>query len=231
LDLDKIAEKAVKLGWRAADEPLEPRDALDIITRAGFSTRGEADLASGRGIGLDIVQKMVRTCGGLLSMESTPGKGTTFRMRLPLTLVIMDVLFIEAGNERYAAPRGAVERVIEVDPAAVVRTESNLLLHRQDGYFILHNLARLLHSAESKVQPTLKYGLQAWSEEDEPQENGSGLPVLVVDRVSDVREVVVHTLADPLLAQPGIAGATELANGSVVLILDIPMLMQLARKG
>lgn len=264
MDLPAIAERARQLGWRKSSQPVSHEEALEWITRPGFSTHGEADLAAGRGVGLDVVQRMVRSFGGRLSMETAPGVGTTFRLRLPLTLVVIDALLVRSGADRYAIPRDAVERMIEFEPAQVVRVEGGEMLPLPDGYALLYRLDHLVgsppvqsangsplpaRSPNDASVPERLYGMilapdfhsvsvldgapARWEpragtqppllkQPPLPQQR----PLLVVDRVYGMQEVVVQNLTDPLLAQPGIAGATEMGDGSVVLILDLPTLLR-----
>jgi two-component system, chemotaxis family, sensor kinase CheA len=201
--------------------------ALELISRPGFSTRSSADEGAGRGVGLDVVQRMVRSYGGRLSLETTPGQGSVFRLRLPLTLVILEVLLVQVGGERYAVPRENVLRIIEIDPAQVVVMEGGELLPDGDNYQVLHHLDDLVQGNRTRNGAGRWFGLVA-------ADDLAGLEqrqVVAVDRVMEIREVVVQTLSDPFLAQPGVGGATELSDGQVVLILDLPTLLRLARRG
>jgi two-component system chemotaxis sensor kinase CheA len=254
LDLNRVAEKAAALGWLPPGSAISTDEALEFITRPGFSTRDRADLSAGRGVGLDVVRRMVSAFGGKLSMVTEAERGTTFQMRLPLTLVVVDALFVRAGKQQFAVQRDDVERIIEIDPSAVVTAESGMLLQAGQDYFVLHPLADLLrvpaaggrsHAAGGRSHeaggrshaaggrsPTGRWlGLVARADDEAHRAAGGARPVLVVDAVMDLQEVVVHTLADPLVARPGVDGATEQGDGSVVLILDIPALLRQAGRG
>jgi two-component system chemotaxis sensor kinase CheA len=230
VDLDHVAERAVSLGWHAADEPLAAAEAFEIMAQPGFTTRGEADMGSGRGVGLDVVNRGVRSFGGRIRMETTLGQGTTFKLLLPLTLVIVDVLFVRAGKERFAVPRDAVERVIEIESGKITRAESGEMIQEANGFLVLHRLATLMGAGNSASPPRKMFGLIASEDHEFGQENNGGQQVLMVDQVIDMREVVVHTLTDPLVARPEFDGATEMGDGSVILILDVQRLLRLARK-
>jgi two-component system chemotaxis sensor kinase CheA len=216
VDVEQVAAKAVALGWLEEARPLSNAEALDLLCRPGLSTLGEATLGAGRGVGMEVVMQMASSVGGSLSMESLPWQGTTFHLRLPLTLTIVNAILVECGGERYAIPQSAVNEVIEIDPGQVVRLESGELLPYREGSLALIRLCDLFHLAISQKAGPL-YGLVSG--------NGGRQAALVVEKLGGLREVVVRTISDPLAARPGILGATELGDGRLVLILDVPRLM------
>lgn len=226
VDVEKVAAKARELGWLGEDETLADDQLLDFLCRPGLSTKTEADMGAGRGVGMDVVARAVDTMGGMLSMHTAPGRGTTFTLRLPLTLAIIEAFIVTVGAERYAIPQGVVNEAVEIDPTRIVRVEGGeLISFRGDSLPLIHlsrlfNLATPERAAGSRQR--FLYGLVIGE--------GAGRVALVVDRVVDLREVVVRTITDPLVAQPGIAGATELGDGSVVLILDVPDLLRFAKR-
>ncbi len=216
VDLDKVAAKAYALGLLAERRPITPEEALEFITRPGFSTRDEADRGAGRGFGMDVVAEMVRSFRGTLSLETTPGQGTTFILRLPLTLTIIDALLVEVHGQRYAIPRSEILEVIEVNCEQVVDSPAGTMLAFRGRSLPILPLRRLF---DLPPNPSPRgYGLLT---------GHPGSPVaLTVDRIVGLREVVAHPLNDPLVDVPGIGGATELGDGRAVLILDIPALLQ-----
>ncbi len=182
-------------------------------------------MAAGRGMGLDIVARMVRSFGGQVRLETEMGQGTTFILELPLTLVILDVLLLKAGGEIYGIPQEAIERIIEIDPKRAVQAESGELYPDGENFYVLHRLSRLFDLPEDGQARRCLHGLLTVSEGEEP----AGRAVVVVDQVTGMREVVIHPLTDPLVARPGLSGATELGSGRVILILDAPGLLRMAR--
>ena len=115
------AARARSLGLVVPDGVLDSRALLDIICASGFSTRDEADRGSGRGVGMAVVRDTVQGLGGTLAVETRPGRGTTFRMTLPLTLAITDAIIAHVGDQIFAVPQTAVREVIEVDAGAAAR--------------------------------------------------------------------------------------------------------------
>ena len=232
VDLSRVEARAAELGRPQNGHAMTAEEALDWITRPGFSTKTQADLAAGRGVGLDVAARMVRAFGGRLSLETNPGLGSTFRMALPLTLVIQDVLFVRVGDERYGISQDSVDHVVEINEGNVVRAEAGEMLLKEDEFFVLHRLSDWFGIRQEPETPPTNvrarqkraFGLVCAAEKD------GSRPVLVVDRVETIREAVVAPLVDPLVTQPGISGATEMGDGQVVLILDVPGLLNQLRK-
>lgn len=223
IDAAAIAARAAALGWlplewaAPEDGDLGEAELLELLCRPGLSTREEADLGAGRGVGMDVVRRMAVSVGGSLGMRTIPGEGTEFTLWLPLTLTILDVLIVCCGEARFAIPRSAVDRVIEIDPTAIVRLENGELYpYRGDSLHLLR-LANLLHLPSSMPLPFFSGLISV---------EGDRRTALLVDRILGMREVVVRTISDPLVARPGIAGATELGDGRVVLILDLKALFE-----
>ncbi len=220
MDVGRISQRARAAGLIGSDVELDMAGLLDVICAAGFSTRDEADRTSGRGIGMAVVRNTVLELGGSLSLWTEPGRGSRFTIELPLTLAIVDALIVSAGGQTFAVPQPSVREVIEVQPAQVTVLENNELVAHRGGVLPVVRLARM-------------FGL--------PEENGRVFNLLVVgaglnavgiavSRIHGLREIVVRAIADPLVRVPGIAGATELGDGRVVLILDAPALARLGRE-
>ena len=218
VDMERVASRAetlglpTPLGWEAGD------GILDVLCTPGFSTRDEADLASGRGVGMAVVHSAIQALGGQLALETTAGQGTRFTIELPLTLMIVDALLVEIGGQRMALPQPALREVLQVDAATITRLENNEVIAYRGGVLPLVSLRRLFGMPESSssIVHLLVVG-------NDMQRVG-----LLVDRLLGLREIVVHPVLDPLVAVPGIAGATELGDGRVSLILDAATLVRLA---
>lgn len=192
--------------------PAEPGEAglLSLLCRPGFSTREEADLASGRGVGMAAVHATLRELGGVLTLHSEVGRFTRFTLRLPLTLSIIDTFIVAVGAQTCAIPRALVEEIVQFEENEVRPVKQAEVIPYRDGVLPIYRLDRFL-GAPAEVRARVP-ALVVASER--------GLAGLVVDRVIAHREVVVRPMGDPLLRVPGIAGATELGDGRPVLILD-----------
>jgi two-component system chemotaxis sensor kinase CheA len=203
-----------------ANKPV-PRDAaalLDIVTAPGFSIRDNATTTSGRGLGLDIVRHTMEALGGSLELENRPGQGTTWRMRAPLTIAIVDAFAFEAGRERYLAPISVVDAIIEIDPAHVVRPPARAddeavgLLHARGDVMPLASLRQAL-------------GLSRWAEEETKAmivRRAGARFAFGIARMLGRHEVLVRPLGDPLVRVPGVTGSADLGDGRPTLVLDLP---------
>ena len=219
IDSEDVARRARAAGVVVQEGALDPRALLDIICASGFSTRDEADRASGRGVGMAVVRDTINGLGGSLEVETHPGRGTTFRMTLPLTLAITDAIIAHVSDQIFAVPQTAVREVIEVDASSLNVFERNELLPHRGGTLPIVRLSTL-------------FGLSALPR---PRFHaiviGTGLAAvgLLVDRIVGQREVVVKAITDPLIRVDGVSGATELGDGRLVLILDVSALSRTLR--
>ena len=214
IDAASVARRARDKGIETGDGPLSNEALLDILCAPGFSTRDAADLASGRGVGMAVVKNTVHELGGTLTLDTVAGHGTRFAIELPLTLAITDAIIGTVGERTFAVPQSAVREVIEVDPEAVRALENNEIVAHRGGVLPLIRLADVFGLA-SRPRRSL-HVLVAGA--------GRGAFGVVFDRVVGQREIVVRAVSDPLIRVPGVSGATDLGDGRVVLILDLPAL-------
>lgn len=215
IDPSAVARRAAELGV-ALPPQLDATGLLDVISLPGFSTRAEADRTAGRGVGMSVVRTTVRELGGTLSLETEPGRGTTFTLRLPLTLSIAEMLIVGSGTQTCAVPQGSVAEIIQVAEEQVRRVKRTEVVPYRNGVLPIVRLDAVFGSAAAArpQRPVLVV------------QSERGRAGLAVDRVHGQREVVVRPLRDPLLQVPGVAGATELGDGRPVLILDAVTLTQ-----
>jgi two-component system chemotaxis sensor kinase CheA len=202
-----------KLGHAVADD-----DALlEAITTPGFSTREQASETSGRGLGMDIVRRIVvNDLGGELDMTTEAGVGTTFTLRVPLTIAIIDVFSFECGKQPFVVPVAAIEEIFDL--ADHVRTEGPT---RARGGLRMSLLER-----RGKPLPVVALGdmldLDGHDAKKALVVKRNGEPfAFAVDRVLGRHEVVVRPIEDELGRAPGIAGATDLGDGKPTLLLDL----------
>ena len=221
IDAERVAARARERGLLAGDARPDEALLLKLICAPGFSTRDEADRASGRGVGMDVVASTIEELGGTLTLATETGRGTHFMIGLPLTLAIADALIGSVGGRNFALPQSAVREVIEVEAAAVRVLENNEIVSYRGGVLPLVRLARLFGLAEQTERAFHVFVV------------GSGAHAvgLAVDRIIGQREIVVRGMNDPLVKVAGVAGATDLGDGRVVLILDVAALKQSALGG
>ena len=214
IDAERVFARARKRGLLAGDASITETLLLKLICTPGFSTRDEADRGSGRGVGMDVVNNTVEELGGTLTLATEKNRGTHFTIELPLTLAIADALIASVGTQRFALPQSMVREVIEVEAATVKVLENNEIIPYRGGVLPLVRLARLfdLDTTAARVFHVFVLG------------SGANAMGLAVDRIIGQREIVVRGMNDPLVKVMGVAGATDLGDGRVVLILDVAAL-------
>jgi chemosensory pili system protein ChpA (sensor histidine kinase/response regulator) len=212
LDFAKIREKAVSAGLLAADVELPEAQLAQFIFMSGFSTATEVSQISGRGVGLDVVRNEITSLGGRVEIASSPGRGTTFTVTLPLTLAVTQAVMMRAGHTVYAVPSVMIEQVQEYKAPAYAQLLAQGEVEWKGNRYALRSLLPLLGEIDTPVPARqipvllLKSGVQR--------------AAIRVDEIIGNREVVVKTIGPQLARLSGISGATVLGNGQVVLILN-----------
>lgn len=222
IDSLRVRDKAIaaKLITPEQAERMSERELIELIFLPGFSTTDKVTNFSGRGVGMDVVRTNVEKIGGTVEIETRPGRGTTLRLKIPLTLAIIPALTVTSGGERYAIPQVSLLELVRLEGdqaktgiewiqgAAVYRLRGNLL-----------PLIYLNH--ELQVGESARYGDQ----QDEvnivvlqAEERQFGL---IVDAIHDTEEIVVKPLQKQIKGSPAFAGATIMGDGKVALILDV----------
>jgi two-component system chemotaxis sensor kinase CheA len=215
VDAAAVAVRAQALGLAGTDEPLDEEHLLEALCTPGFSTRETADRASGRGVGMAVVQKTVQELGGTLRLETRVREGSRFTIRLPLTLLIIDALIVAVAGERFAVPLSAVHEMIDLQDFQPVAFENNEIVSFRGNILSLIHLAHRFGYCEPGLR---RYAMVV----------GDGLYMagLVIDRLLGKHEIVVRPFTDPLVEIDGFSGATELGDGRAVLILDTAELVR-----
>ena len=220
IDRCAIENKARTRGLLPAGQDMTDEDLMRVLTTPGLSTATEITQLSGRGVGMDVVADMIRQLGGSITVSSEKDHGTTFTLRVPVTLAISHALLVYAGEQMFALPARLIFNVLRVPVGDVMPGDDDA-----DAY-IFYNDERLpvLNLAQ-------RLGLPFFSSDDKVTKvvvvrAGIREIALMVESVSDTREIVVKPLNEMLSEIPGIGGVTMLGDGSIVLILDIPDLWQ-----
>jgi two-component system chemotaxis sensor kinase CheA len=219
LDRGRILEKAVQKGLIAAGDAISDSDAYSLIFQPGFSTAAQVTNVSGRGVGMDVVRRHIEKLRGRVEIRSVAGRGTTFVLRLPLTLAIIDGLVVGVGKERYIAPLFAVREVLR--PAAETiwtvqgRAEMALIRGELLPVLRLYRKFRVTPRSEDPLQSVLLVA-----------EVEGRRSCLLVDQLIGKQEVVIKSLGETFQSVTGIAGGAILGDGRVGLILDLERLFQ-----
>lgn len=216
IDRERVLARAHSEGLVRHDEQLDEQEMLELIFRPGFSTADVVSEVSGRGVGMDVVQKAVAHLKGTIAVSSEPGRGTRFAIKLPLTLAIIMALLVRVGEDLYAIPLDAVleSQRIEIDD---IRT-----LQGSEVVTLRGAIVPLVRVAEF-------FGLGIPRDPEKAMVvivNVAGRQVgLVVDAFAGEQEIVIKPLSDVVGRIPGISGATILGSGAIALILDVHSLV------
>jgi len=218
IDAQKIRAKAIELGLTTPEEAahLTEAETLDFIFRPGFSTAEQVTEVSGRGVGMDVVQSVLHRLKASVSVETHPGKGTTFRLKLPLTLAIIKALLFWVEQRLYAIPLNAVVEISRTFESEV---------HQVDNYEVLQ--------LRNQVLPLLRLG-RPMADGDERKSKLFVLVImvgerkygLIVDALEGEEELVIKALDDQTFSTDLVSGASILGDGRVVLILNLPAVVE-----
>ena len=216
-----IRAKAIKQGLLEPDSKISDHDVLQFILKSGFSTAESVSQVAGRGVGMDVVDSELKQLGGVLEIDTTPGRGSEFTIRLPLTLAINQALLVSAGEDVYAIPLASIEGVVRVTGAELQRfyEDDDQLYEFNNVNYELKHLGQLL----TGIRPDYgeHYGLYPVL----LAQVGNSHFALHVDELVGRREIVVKPVGHQIGMVRGIAGATILADGRVVLILEMSALV------
>jgi chemosensory pili system protein ChpA (sensor histidine kinase/response regulator) len=216
-----IRTKAIQQGLLDTDSKVSDREVLQFILKSGFSTADKVSQVAGRGVGMDVVDAELKQLGGVLEIDTFPGKGTKFTIRLPLTLAINQALLVSAGEDVYAIPLASIEGVVRVTGAELQRfydSDQQRYLFNNVEYELKH-LGQLLTGTRPDYSEL--YGLFPVL----LAQVGNNHYALHVDDLVGRREIVVKPVGHQLGAVRGITGATILADGRVVLIIEMSALV------
>ncbi|CAN7205587.1 Hpt domain-containing protein [Massilia sp. LjRoot122] len=218
LDLDRIRAKARGLGLVGPDAAVSDVDAAELIFEPGFSTADTLTELAGRGVGMDVVRSEAQALGGRVVVSTEPGQGTRFSIHLPLTLAVAQVVLVASAGRTYALPSTLVEQVLQVRDTDLAAAQAAGSIAVSGQPHALHALDLLLGEGSGAAMQRLNPVLVV--------HGASGRIALRVDEVLGNREVVVKNIGPQLSRVPGIAGATVLGTGEIVLILDPVVLAQ-----
>jgi two-component system chemotaxis sensor kinase CheA len=223
IDPEKIAAVAIERGVVSREQiaRMDTREIINLIFRPGFSTASEVTNVSGRGVGMDVVRTNIERIGGSVDLQSEAGRGTTVRVRIPLTLAIIPALVVGEGAERYAIPQANLVELVRLEAG-----DPNL--ERLDGAPVLRLRGRLL--------PLVSLAEALGQDDRDAAERRADLGALTVvvlqsddvrfglcvSAVHDTQEIVVKPIGRQLKSLAMYAGATIMGDGRVALILDVP---------
>ena len=222
LNREKIIAKAIERGLIQSEREVPENEAFGLIFHAGFSTADKITEVSGRGVGMDVVRKGIEALRGKVEVTSAPGEGTTFTVRLPLTMAITEAMLLRVGNERYLLPIVSIEQSFRPESGAVStvtdRGEMVMLRGELIPMFRLYELFGVRDTFTDVYE-----GLLIVVEAEDTR------CALMVDELLGQQQVVIKSLGEGIGSVPGVAGGAILGDGNVGLILDPGGLLQLAK--
>jgi two-component system chemotaxis sensor kinase CheA len=219
IDPERVRETALERGLISHEETVDMARAQELLFTPGFSTAAEISEISGRGVGLDVVKRNILDLKGSIEVLSTVGRGTTFRVMLPITLAIVQALIVRAGEEMFAIPLSAVDESIRLFAREIQTIEKREV-------FALRNVAiPLLRLADA-------FSIPSYPETPDSKwfavvtRSGDKVAGILVDELVRQQEIVIKSVGERLKSIPGIAGATEVGEGEMILVVDTASLIE-----
>ena len=212
LDVEKIKEKAIKNGLIKANDKISDEEVYQLIFAPGFSTADKVSDISGRGVGLDVVLNSINALKGDIEVDTRLNQGTTFNLKVPLTLAIIQALLVKAGNQPFVIPSSDVLESLMVEPDQIhIIADQKVFTLRQEAFPIidLRDLFGFEKSPDVKEIPLVVF------------RNGRGKMGLFVDELIGQEEIVIKQINPALPNNPMIAGAAILGGGEIALIVNI----------
>lgn len=216
-----IKSKAVEKGSITQEDAdkMDDNEAVRLVFLAGFSTADVVTDVSGRGVGMDVVRNKIESLGGLIDVETKIDEGSTFKIRLPLTLAIIQALLVKVQNEIYAIPLGSIDSTINITTNDIKTIQNKEVILLRGQIIPIIRLANVLNVPEMESEPSEELFVVV-------VHMGEQKAGIIVDTLIGQQEIVIKTLGKLLAGIKIIAGATILGNGQVALILDVGTLMQ-----
>jgi two-component system, chemotaxis family, sensor kinase CheA len=222
INRDKVLAKAIASGIIAPDAELTDDEINQLIFAPGFSTAAEITSVSGRGVGMDVVKSNVKELGGRITIDTTPGKGTSFTLALPLTLAISDGMIVQTGDQALVIPLAHVIESLRPAPGEVKGMGTRCQMLNVRGRFVpIVSLAAQTGATSHITDPS--EGVLVLVETE-----SHGQAALLVDAITDQRQFVIKSLDANFRSVDSVAGATILGDGKVALIVDVDYLVAAA---
>ena len=214
IDTEKVKAKAVEKGTITQEQAdvMTDKEAIDLLFRPSFSTAEKVTDVSGRGVGLDVVKSMIEALGGDVEVKTKYGEGSTFSIRLPLTLAIIQALMVKLGDEKYAISLGSIETIEDIPVSDIKYVHAKEVIHLRGNVIPLIRLRDLL---DVPGEPEESENITVVVVRKGDKQAG-----LVVDSLIGQMEIVIKSLGKYIRINKMISGATILGDGSVALIID-----------
>ncbi|AFV96879.1 MULTISPECIES: hybrid sensor histidine kinase/response regulator [unclassified Sulfuricurvum] len=223
LDADMLKSKSIEKGIITEKEAdgMTEKEAFGLIFRPGFSTAAQVTSVSGRGVGMDVVKTNIEKLNGMIDIDSEVGKGTSMKLKIPLTLAIIQALLVGVQEEYYAIPLASVLETVRISKDEIYTVESRSVMRLRDEVLSLVHIGDIF-----EVERVFDNSEHAYVVVLGLAESKIGL---IVDSLVGQEEIVIKSLGEYLKGIEGIAGATIRGDGGVTLIVDVAALMQMAK--
>lgn len=222
INVNMVKKKAIERGLMKPGAKVGDKEAVRFILESGFSTAESLSQIAGRGVGMDVVNSEIKQLGGVMNIDSETGQGTTFTVRLPLTLSVSRSLLVEVANDTYAIPLmsiSGIERIETTELKRLLTDDKPAYTWLGEEYDLMH-LTKVLGAGEGLINSELMKAPLLIAR------SGDSKIAFAVDNLIGSREIVVKSLGPQLSTLQDLAGATILADGNVALIIDMPALMR-----
>ena len=219
INIDKVKKKAIEKGLVTDEqaETLSDKETIDLLFRPGFSTADVISDVSGRGVGLDVVKTKIEALGGDIEAKTVKGEGSSFIIRLPLTLAIIQALMVELGSEKYAIPLGSIQTIEDIERKDIMHVQSKQVINLRGTVIPLINLDNVL-DVQKKEEETDNITVVI-------VRKGDKQAGLIVDSLIGQLEIVIKSIGKYINNSKMISGATILGDGEIALILDVNALL------
>lgn len=236
LDKEKILKKAISLGLVSENQSLSDQEIYQFIFQSGFSTSELVTNVSGRGVGMDVVRKIIEEFKGGVQIQTFPDKGTSFQLMFPLTLAIISTIHVKVQGEEYAFPLSDVVETIKVPLSQLTTLQGKNVINLRKEIVPIYELSVLMGLPSQLNHKNILTEKQDDLEQEEKELSiiitavGAKKVGYIVDDMIGKKEIVVKSLQQNYKQIPGLMGACLLGDGSIVMILDVATLLDLAIK-
>lgn len=214
IDVEGVKNKAIERGAITPEQAanMTDKEVIGLLFLPSFSTAKQVTDVSGRGVGLDVVKSKIESLSGEVEVKSTLGEGSTWIIRLPLTLAIVQALMVVVGNEKYAIPLGSIQTLEDIPPTDVKLVQNKEVINLRGTVIPLIYLSEVLDVESKKAEDESLIVVIV--------KKGDQMAGLVIDELIGQQEIVIKSLGKYIKQCKFISGATILGDGEIALILD-----------
>ena len=219
IDPEFIYQRAIEKGLITPDQEYSRQDVLKLILKAGFTTQDQVSDISGRGVGMDVVKSAIELLNGSLNIHSEIGEGTSFTIKIPLTLVTSATLLVKAGGNQVAIPTDSIEQLYYLSPEEVIQRDNQYFFIYEKNEILIQSLTSLLNWQKGEINYSQAQTLLL------VKSNDNELSAIHIEQMMNSKEVVIKSLSPWIDSSKGVVGACHLPDGSVAPVLNLPLII------